>query len=217
MQKTLSLKSNIPEFDYAWIKQDISVWVSLLTGSEKMESQTAAYYKAKIISVNFNTKKVDISFVSEEGKQETKTEILFSNIFQTNETKDKGFNDMVDMENLNEAELLYNIKNRYEKNEIFTYVGPTLLVVNPYQNIPGLIGEECLNNYQKKVYEPSYILKDVEPHVYAISADCVRKLCESKKNQAIVISGESGAGKTENAKLAMKFITSIGNFNIYSK
>lgn len=119
---------------------------------------------------------------------------------------------MVDMENLNEAELLYNIQRRYEKNAIYTYVGPTLLVVNPYQKIPELSTPECLNNYQKKVYEPSYNLKDVSPHVYAIGAQCIRKLCETKKNQAIVISGESGAGKTENAKLAMKFITSIGLF-----
>ena len=117
---------------------------------------------------------------------------------------------MVDMENLNESELLYNIQKRYEKNAIYTYVGPTLLVVNPYQKIQELITPECLNNYQKKVYEPSFNLKDVNPHVYAIGANCIRKLCESKKNQAIVISGESGAGKTENTKLAMKFITSIG-------
>jgi len=119
---------------------------------------------------------------------------------------------MVDMENLNEAELLYNIQRRYEKNAIFTYVGPTLLVVNPYQKIPELVTPETLYNYQKKVYEATYNIKDSNPHVYAIGAQCIRKLCETKKNQAIVISGESGAGKTENTKMAMKFITSIGKF-----
>ena len=49
------------------------------------------------------------------------------------------YNDMVDMEVINDAELLVNLKKRYEKNLIFTYVGPTLLVVNPFKAIPNLV------------------------------------------------------------------------------
>lgn len=122
---------------------------------------------------------------------------------------------MVDMENLNEAELLYNIKQRYLNNDIFTYVGPTLLVINPYQRIEKVLSPEIMVFFQKKVLESDFDLKKMPPHVYALAALSIRQLCETKKNQAIVISGESGAGKTENAKFAMKFLTSAGIFLIF--
>lgn len=53
--------------------------------------------------------------------------------------------------------------------------------------------------------------KDLEPHVYALAAEAYRSLFENEKNQAIVISGESGAGKTENAKFCMNLLTSIAS------
>lgn len=185
--------------------------MSLLSECEKTENSSTAFFKGKITSLDPPNKKADVIHTLEGGEIETKT-VSYATLFLTNDSSAQGFNDMVDMENLNEAELLYNIQRRYEKNAIFTYVGPTLLVVNPYQKIPELVTPETLYNYQKKVYEATYNIKDSNPHVYAIGAQCIRKLCETKKNQAIVISGESGAGKTENTKMAMKFITSIGKF-----
>ena len=55
----------------------------------------------------------------------------------------------------------------------------------------------------------AFNLRDTPPHTYAIAANAYRKMFENTKNQAIVISGESGAGKTENAKIAMRFLTSL--------
>ena len=53
------------------------------------------------------------------------------------------------------------------------------------------------------------------PHVFAIAAEAYRCLFENDKNQAILISGESGAGKTENAKYCMKLLTSIGHYQLF--
>ena len=117
---------------------------------------------------------------------------------------------MVQMDHLNEAELLNNIKRRFEKNIIFTYVGPTLIALNPYMKIPDLFSEELLSKYQNNIYNPHFSLKDFPPHIYAISGLAYKQLIENKKNQAIVISGESGAGKTEETKYAMKFLTTLG-------
>lgn len=58
-----------------------------------------------------------------------------------------------------------------------------------------------------------FTLKNTPPHVFASSALAYHQMFQNEKNQAIVISGESGAGKTENAKYAMKFLTSISNFS----
>lgn len=117
---------------------------------------------------------------------------------------------MVQMEYLNECELLNNLKRRFEKNIIFTYVGPTLLALNPYMKIPEMFEEETLTKYQNNIYNPQFSLKDLPPHIYAISGLAYKQLIENKKNQAIVISGESGAGKTEETKYAMKFLTTMG-------
>lgn len=118
--------------------------------------------------------------------------------------------DMVNMECLNDAELLINLQKRFEKKFIFTYVGPTLLVVNPYQLFPDTFSAQTLEKYQKIVFQPESQLKDFPPHVWALTAESYRQLFELEKNQALVISGESGAGKTENTKYAMKFLTGLG-------
>jgi myosin heavy subunit len=117
---------------------------------------------------------------------------------------------MVNLECLNDAELLINLQKRFEKRMIFTYVGPTLLIVNPYQLFPEHFNSEALSKYQKLVYNPQIQLKENPPHVWALSADAYRLIFECEKNQALVISGESGAGKTENTKYAMKFLTGLG-------
>lgn len=129
---------------------------------------------------------------------------------QRNEDKQDTYDDMVNLECLNDAELLINLQKRFEKRLIFTYVGPTLLVVNPYQLFPELFNPESLAKYEKMVHNPQIQIQDNPPHVWALAAYAYRLLFECEKNQALVISGESGAGKTENTKYAMKFLTGLG-------
>lgn len=86
------------------------------------------------------------------------------------------------------------------------------MIINPYKQIKQYFNLESLEKYQKQVNSNEvYNQKENEPHVYAISAKAYHQLIKHIKNQAIVISGESGAGKTENAKYAMKFLTSISH------
>lgn len=134
-------------------------------------------------------------------------------IFQRGDDNEESIEDMVNIEYLNDAELLENIKKRFLlQNSIFTYVGPTLLIINPYCYIDELFNIDALALYQKQIHNPTFTLKDAPPHIYAIAAELYKNLFEFKKNQALVISGESGAGKTENTKFAMKFLTSLGFF-----
>ena len=124
------------------------------------------------------------------------------------------FEDMENLENLNEAELLYNLQLRFAKDLIYTYVGPTLLVVNPFKLIEALFKRETLNIYFKiALRNQSY--KDVAPHTYGKAATMYKQLFDSKKNQSLIISGESGAGKTETAKHAMQFLTTLCNTKLY--
>ena len=108
---------------------------------------------------------------------------------------------------INTKDLLTNIKNRYDENQIFTNVGETLIITNPYQIIPGLYTEEKMQeiiDYCKENSIERY--ERGQPHCFDITMHSIFDLLNQSKNQALVISGESGAGKTECAKLCMKFI-----------
>jgi myosin heavy subunit len=142
---------------------------------------------------------------------ESAAEATASLIHEANEDIDeKGIDDMVNMACMNEAELVSNIRRRYKGDNIFTYIGPTLLVLNPYKSVAHEFTESKLKAYEDQVRNSEvFQLKDNPPHVFAISALAYRQLFENNRNQAIVISGESGAGKTENAKYAMMFLTSL--------
>ena len=115
--------------------------------------------------------------------------------------------DMAQVSPINTKDLLTNIKNRYNEDEIFTNVGETLIITNPYQIIPGLYTEEKMQEIIDYCKENSFDRYErAQPHCFDITMHSIFDLLNKAKNQALVISGESGAGKTECAKLCMKFI-----------
>ena len=183
---------------------DIEVWVD---NSDSMKDEDV-FIRGKITNLDHDTQKATLLLHTNETKL-----ISFSKLSQINQSSGEGFDDMVDMENLNEAELLDNIRRRYNIDKIFTFVGPTLIIVNPYKNIESVVSKNILEIHQKSLLENKFSLKNMGPHVYSITSAAFKQLVDSGKNQAIIISGESGAGKTENAKFAMKFITSLGYFS----
>lgn len=123
-----------------------------------------------------------------------------------------GLNDMVEIDELNPATLLFNMSQMYSRYDIFVYVGPILLVMNPFKALPALATAELKAEYMKICSHPAplSLKKSLQPHTWAISAIAYRTLKDTRARQAIVISGESGAGKTESAKVAMNFLTDLG-------
>ena len=123
----------------------------------------------------------------------------------------QGIDDMVEIDELNKASLLYNLATRYKRDAIYTYVGPILLVLNPFKAIPSLAGEEVRMRYVEitSTDTPLQLKRQLPPHSYALSALAYHSLRREGKRQGIVISGESGAGKTESAKVCMEFLTKL--------
>jgi len=111
-------------------------------------------------------------------------------------------NDLVMLENVNPAVILFHIKQRYLTNQIYSYVGPILISCNPYKLLP-LYTPAILNSYIKR--DNRYL----EPHVYAVANRAFRDLVSHSCSQSIVISGESGAGKTECTKQALQFLAEV--------
>ena len=89
---------------------------------------------------------------------------------------------------------------RFSRDEIYTFVGSLLLAVNPYKPIPHLYGEQAMGAFEGST------LVDAPPHVYALVEGAYRKAIRGGGSQSLIISGESGAGKTESTKLALSYL-----------
>ncbi|KAG5519156.1 hypothetical protein PMAC_002244 [Pneumocystis sp. 'macacae'] len=99
-----------------------------------------------------------------------------------------------------------NLKKRFQNKEIYTYIGNVLISVNPFQDL-GIYTNEVLQSYRGKNR------LEEKPHVYAIAESAFYNMVAYKENQCIIISGESGAGKTEAAKHIMQYISHISSGN----
>uniref|UniRef100_A0A8C4NXJ0 Unconventional myosin-VI n=1 Tax=Dicentrarchus labrax TaxID=13489 RepID=A0A8C4NXJ0_DICLA len=118
-------------------------------------------------------------------------------VFPAEDDVNKHVDDNCSLMYLNEATLLNNVRVRYSKDHIYTYVANILIAVNPYYDIPKLYGPDSIKSYRGKS------LGTLPPHVYAIADKAYRDMKVLKMSQSIIVSGESGAGKTENTKFVL--------------
>ncbi|XP_042596673.1 myosin-10-like isoform X7 [Cyprinus carpio] len=112
--------------------------------------------------------------------------------------------DMADLTCLNEASVLNNLRERYYSGLIYTYSGLFCVVINPYKNLP-IYTESIIEMYRgKKRHE-------MPPHIYAISEAAYRSMLQDREDQAILCTGESGAGKTENTKKVIQYLAHVAS------
>ncbi|XP_015255921.1 PREDICTED: unconventional myosin-VI-like isoform X4 [Cyprinodon variegatus] len=142
------------------------------------------------------------SLTIEPLKQKGKTFLAPVNqVFPAEDDVNKHVEDNCSLMYLNEATLLNNVRVRYSKDKIYTYVANILIAVNPYYDIPKLYTAETIKQYQGRS------LGTLPPHVYAIADKAYRDMKVLKMSQSIIVSGESGAGKTENTKFVLRYLT----------
>uniref|UniRef100_A0A671L265 Unconventional myosin-VI n=1 Tax=Sinocyclocheilus anshuiensis TaxID=1608454 RepID=A0A671L265_9TELE len=122
-------------------------------------------------------------------------------VFPAEDDVNKHVEDNCSLMYLNEATLLNNIRVCYSKDLIYTSVANILIAVNPYFDIPKLYSPETIKSYQGRS------LGTLPPHVYAIADKAYRDMRVLKMSQSIIVSGESGAGKTENTKFVLRYLT----------
>uniref|UniRef100_A0A671NR69 Myosin IEa n=1 Tax=Sinocyclocheilus anshuiensis TaxID=1608454 RepID=A0A671NR69_9TELE len=122
--------------------------------------------------------------------------------WQSHNVKQSGVDDMVLLSKINEDAIVENLKKRYMDDFIFTYIGPVLISVNPFKQMP-YFGEKEIEMYQGAAqYENP-------PHIYALADNMYRNMMIERENQCVIISGESGAGKTVAAKYIMGYISKV--------
>merc|ERR1719462_359707 len=110
--------------------------------------------------------------------------------------------DMANLTYLNEASVLYNLRARYEATLIYTYSGLFCIAINPYQRLP-IYNDTCIKMFRgkRKIEMP--------PHVFAIVDNAYQNMLQEHDNQSMLITGESGAGKTENTKKVIMYIAKV--------
>lgn len=121
--------------------------------------------------------------------------------------KGGAVSDLVLLDNISEDGIVDCLGNHHSHREIYTYIGPVLISVNPYQTINGLYGDKKIKKFVlKKEY-------DNNPHVYAIAERAYRTMVNDLSNECVVITGESGSGKTEASKKVMEYIAAMNTSN----
>jgi len=126
--------------------------------------------------------------------------------FQNADMPETGFPNMTTLDHLHEAALLHNLRVRFfAGNCSYTYTADIVIALNPYRWFPDLYTDEKRKEYL--VYDRSKL----PPHVYATSAAAYMGLQETKQDQAVLVSGESGAGKTETVKILMAHLALIAS------
>ncbi|CAF0892583.1 unnamed protein product [Rotaria sp. Silwood1] len=126
--------------------------------------------------------------------------VPYDSVFEVEEY-DKDVDDNCALMYLNEATLLNNVRRRYRKDMIYTYVANILIAINPYKELRGVYSVDTMKKYNGKS------LGVMSPHVFAIGDKSYRDMRTTRQSQSIVISGESGAGKTESAKYVLQYLT----------
>ncbi|NXU28371.1 MYO1A protein, partial [Thalassarche chlororhynchos] len=110
--------------------------------------------------------------------------------------------DLVLLDPLTEESLLHTLQERFRHSNIYTYIGNVVISVNPYRSLPIYTPEKVQEYHNCNFFA-------VKPHIYAIADDAYRSLRDRDRDQCILITGESGAGKTEASKLVMSYVAAV--------
>ncbi|XP_069700196.1 myosin heavy chain, muscle isoform X3 [Periplaneta americana] len=124
-------------------------------------------------------------------------------VTQVNPPKYEKCEDMSNLTYLNDASVLHNLKQRYYHKLIYTYSGLFCVAINPYKRYP-VYTNRCAKLYRGKRRN------EVPPHIFAISDGAYVNMLTNRENQSMLITGESGAGKTENTKKVIAYFATVG-------
>ncbi|XP_061684462.1 myosin VIIAa isoform X2 [Syngnathoides biaculeatus] len=175
------------------LQQGDYVWLDLKSGRE---------FEVPIGAVVKLCDSGQIQVVDDEGNEHWISPQNAGNIKPMHPTSIHGVEDMIRLGDLNEAGILRNLLIRYSEKLIYTYTGSILVAINPYQLLPIYTADQIRLYTNKKIGE-------MPPHIFAIADNCYFNMQRNNRDQCCIISGESGAGKTESTKLILQFLAAI--------
>ncbi|KQK13225.1 myosin-12 isoform X2 [Brachypodium distachyon] len=173
--------------------------VNIIVGSQVwLEDPDDAWVDGEVTGI----KGGDVTVATTNGK--TVVASLASIHPKDTEAPPAGVDDMTKLAYLHEPGVLHNLACRYGLNEIYTYTGNILIAVNPFQRLPHLYDVHMMEQYKGATFG------ELSPHLFAIADSCYRAMINEHGSQSILVSGESGAGKTETTKMLMRYLAFMG-------
>jgi myosin heavy subunit len=157
-----------------------------------------AYEKGLLKEVKDGT--AYITRLCDDKEMKMKEEVMMEE--QMNPPKFDKLEDMADLTFLNEGSVLWNLKDRYQVFMIYTYSGLFCVTVNPYKMLP-VYGQLIIDCYRGKRRN------EMPPHLYSIADNAYQNMMIDRDNQSMLITGESGAGKTVNTKKVIQYFSLI--------
>ena len=132
----------------------------------------------------------------------------------------EGVDDLLMLGDFNEPTLLQNTRARFFQDKIYSFIGsPILIAVNPYKKL-NIYNEKYIKYFRDffiNLKQNSSALQNSVPHLYFVAEAAYQDMISDKKNQSIVISGESGSGKTESTKIILKYLAIASEVSVFNK
>uniref|UniRef100_A0A663M4W6 Myosin VIIB n=1 Tax=Athene cunicularia TaxID=194338 RepID=A0A663M4W6_ATHCN len=167
-----------------------------------LDTQSNSEFNVPIGAVVKDSDSGRILLEDDEGKEHWITARNMHMVHLMHPSSVQGVEDMINLGDLHEAGMVHNLLIRHQEQKIYTYTGSILVAVNPYQLLPLYTVDQIRLYCNKRIGE-------LPPHVFAIADNCYFNMKRNKRDQCCVISGESGAGKTENTKLILQFLAAV--------
>ncbi|KAK4804171.1 hypothetical protein SAY86_003988 [Trapa natans] len=183
----LAFKIKEPEWEDNigyFIKKKLSIWCQIVSGH--WESGT-------ILSTSGDNACVSLS-------NGDTIKVPIGELLPANPDILEGVEDLIQLSYLNEPSVLHNLQFRYSQDMIYSKAGPVLIAINPFKNTQ-IYGKGVVASYRQKTARNA--------HVYDVADAAYSEMLRDEVNQSIIISGESGAGKTETAKIAMQYLAAL--------
>ncbi|XVF06361.1 hypothetical protein REPUB_Repub06bG0041500 [Reevesia pubescens] len=173
--------------------------VNIIVGSHVwVEDPDEAWLDGQVLKINGKDAEIQTS----NGKTVTAN---LSKIYPKDmEAPAGGVDDMTKLSYMHEPGVLQNLRIRYELNEIYTYTGNILIAINPFQRLPHIYDAHMMQQYKGAPFG------ELSPHVFAVADVAYRAMINEGKSNSILVSGESGAGKTETTKMLMRYLAFLG-------
>jgi myosin heavy subunit len=188
-----SIKDNEGDNDNSHKSDEIGLYVKCLDNHNKFSNGDSIFISKTDLLVNTQSmyyKKLDVC----------------GNHLQLNVTN------LVQLEELSEGSILYHLRKRFYNNQIYTFVGSILVSINPFQQLDIYNTNEINEALQVNTREDP----TSRPHVFATAAMAYNQMKLNNRNQSILVTGESGAGKTETVKKVLKFISTVASSDTQS-